>query len=638
MNANVERDSWWGLPEDAPECVLICGGNATPGLFFHDPIRTIGTDDPRRVQECLLELDEVRRDGEWTAGYVCYEALDHLHEVASTRSAGDLLWFGVFRSPIVLNECGPDGLPFPISPYRLERQDEPQADRDAFLGGVGRVRSHLERGDCYQINLTTQTSFRFEGSDLALFRLLWELQPAGQAAFVKNSRRSILSLSPELFFRLDSQGIETRPVKGTLPRCADQEADRKQRDILRESPKNRAENLMITDLLRNDLGACSEFGSVRVGPLFAVESLPTLHQMYSTIRARPRSECREYLFSRLLPTLFPCGSVTGAPKLAARRLIREIETQTRGPYTGSIGFAAPLEGAAGVPEAWFNVAIRTVTIEGERARFGSGCGIVWDSQAEAEYAEAELKRAFLLAACSDFALIETMRVRSGRVVLLLAHMRRLRRALREFSFPVARWREALDLLRTQVGVTPDVPVQDARLRLLVPRFGALSLSCAQAASWPTPGVALVLSPERIHSGDPFRRHKTTMRATYDRERERWQAQGYDDALFANENGELVEASLANVLLLLGGDWVTPTVEAGALPGVALASLENRRSDRPGKRAIVRRKIELREIERAQCVLVCNSVRGLGRVRSITEPGGGLLYLDRTTDSSRSPRA
>ena len=670
MNASAAPDNWWPLLEESPECVLTDDASGQrPSLLFAKPTHVISAQAPEAVAGCLSDLDAARRAGLWAAGYLTYNALDSLHGLTFPGNAQDaheedsapLLWFGLFERALVL----PPGDFKRVSTaargrldYSLGRTRPDDEDREFFLAGVAAVREELARGNCYQVNLTTETVLSFSGSALRLYVYLRRLQPAGHAAFVRHAGRSIVSLSPELFFRLEGANVETRPVKGTAARGDDPESDLTAARRLREDPKTRAENLMITDLLRNDLGACALFGSVEAGPLFAVETLPSLHQMYSVIRGRLAPEFRERLFQSMIPAIYPCGSVTGAPKRAARELIARLEGRRRGVYTGTIGYAAPARDSgrlsreqsragelAGLPEAEFSVAIRTLDITGNVARFGTGCGIVWDSRAPAEYAEANLKRSFLWAACNGFALIETMCARRGRVRRLLDHVRRLRRGLRAFGVPPSACRTFLLKL---AEVTNANALQEVRLRLLVDRDGVVNLAVSNWTPEPRRHVRLLLSESRIHSTDPFRRHKTTIRGPYDRELARVRALGADDALFLNESGDVVETSIANVLVHLDGAWVTPSVSSGALPGTALAEAVRRRKRRGLARGgatlvqrtheIERRKIGLREIARAKRVLVCNSVRGFLRVGSITDGHGRNVYFDRGIATAHSGKA
>lgn len=688
MSVNAAPSNWWPLLKQAASVVWIDDASGQrPSLLFTDPRSEIVAWHHEQVPAALRALDQARADGYWVAGHLNYEALDGLDPslAAVTTAENDrfdfgtpLLWFGLFRSAHVLAASSPTQTPeqFSFVPEAAtgggpsvgshlqgvvsERCSEDFGrknfgEREDFLRGLAIVRECLERGDVYQINLTSEARYRVSGSVADLYARLRQLQPAAHCAFVRRAGSELLSFSPELFFQIESADaanssgpmIEARPVKGTSPRDTDGFLDDALREQLRGDRKNRAENVMIVDLLRNDLGVCCRFGTVVTQKLFEVETLPGLHQMVSTVRGELQTEFATRLFELTFPALFPCGSVTGAPKHSARSWIAKIEGRRRGAYTGSIGYAAPLgfrseELPGGLPAVSFNVAIRTLEVGKQEARFGSGCGIVWDSIPEEEYAELNLKRSFLSGAFDDFALIETMLLSGGRFVLFLAHLRRLRRGLRAFAFPLNLQRRFLEecaalahsFERPERGklVGPHrvrvLAYADGRLDVQVSALqsGTGGVSETPQVAWTAQSLRLVLATETVFAGDMLRRHKTTERSIYD-----WQArlareQGYDDALFCNHRGQLVETSIANVLVRLPEGWVTPTTACGALPGTFLDSLLARRR-MPGHVPILARKIELREIARAKLVLVCNSVRGLQRVGTIVDSSGQIIYRE-----------
>lgn len=620
----------------------------TPALFFRNPLDVIQADEPRAVSAALARLDRAVAAGRTVAGYLAYEALAPESRFSETSSEphsdrhphdanGPLLWFGVFAG----SESGED----PAAPeneiaaadgdaYSLRPAPggvDEHEERAQFMAAVERIRGWIERGEVYQVNYTRHTEFDFEGDPLALYRLLRRLQPADYRAFVRHPGRAILSCSPELFLEMRGERtgavLETRPIKGTVARAADPARDRQRVNELRADPKNRAENAMIVDLLRNDLGVHARPGSVEVADLFRVESLPTLHQLVSTVRGRIDAQRRRAFFRELVPALFPCGSITGAPKRAARLFIEELESAPRGVYTGAVGWLGPAGGA-------FNVAIRTLDIGGpqaggaqlngpRRARFGSGCGIVWDSRAADEWREYQLKRSFLLPALDGFHVFTTLRYESGRVLFLRDHLRRLRRAARRFAYPWSFRDLRADWMRATAGLDAS---RAWRIRIALDRTGRFRIETSeldQAFGRGGRRVRVVLSPHAIHSGDPFRRWKSSRRELYDREFERVRAAGCDDVLFRNEEGAAVESATSNLLVLdASGRWLTPGPDAGALPGIYLKNLMRRRAGapRPGRS---RRRIEFArltpdELRRARAVLVCNAVRGLRRVEFVPE--------------------
>ncbi|MEQ9366224.1 MAG: bifunctional anthranilate synthase component I family protein/class IV aminotransferase [Leptospirales bacterium] len=522
--------------------------------------------------------------------------------------------------------------------------DEIEGERGRFVAALKQIKAHLAAGQCYQVNYTQNSDFAFAGDVYALYERLRRLQPTAYSALIhfgdgplsdgeaSNQKprppRAVLSLSPELFFEFgptrdaDKNSdyiLETRPMKGTAPRHRDPELDQISREFLARDPKTLAEHRMIVDLLRNDLGVYARPGGVSVPEMLSLESHDTVHQMTSLVRARLPAEMNSRLFRDIFRAIFPCGSITGAPKLAARKIIAQLEAGPRGVYTGAIGYATP-------ECARFNVAIRTLAINGARATYGSGCGIVWDSGADAEWQENRLKQAFLRPALDDFALIETIMFDGARFVLLDEHLERLEASARHYQIE---WddRRLLKVLHECAAANQG---RALRARSTVDRNGNCKLSYV---SWPHPfqdlspdlrisgpggrvagetryaidaeAQPLRLAAERVYSGDPFRRHKTTERHIYDRELEAARAAGFSDSLFLNERGEVVESAIANLLIQTpGGEWLTPAVDCGALPGVFLAGLTG---SGPGRVKYVR--LTLKQALSAGRWYLVNSLRG-----------------------------
>ncbi len=643
--------------------VLDDASGAGPSYLFRNPLEILRAHAPSEITELMERLDQARNEGLHVAGYMNYEAGDFADGTSPTNASRPdtsgpdasqphaqrpLAWFGLFRERETLDHSRawsrPYGTGSASRAFSL-RESPGYSDpehRRRFHRDLKRIRERLARGDVYQINYTLETELDFQGDPAALYGALRRHQPAAYGAFIKTGDTCILSLSPELFFRARMQPdgralLETRPIKGTVARGMPPGGakDRALRDSLSRDEKTRAENLMITDLLRNDLGRHALPGSVRVPELFAVESLPQLHQMYSVIQGELPAEKTARLFRDVFPALFPCGSITGAPKIAARKIIRELEGRERGVYTGALGCASP-------DQVVFNVAIRTLEIrvpdkareesrdEGRNspmpARLGVGCGIVWDSKPEDEWRELLLKKSFVTPALDDFRVIETMLLSEGKIYFAREHALRLGRTLRRFHIPrnYRRLRAALEeAVRTnQQG--------HFRLRMTVDRSGHYEIALTQferglnalgTRTMNSPHerpeeFRLLLSRERIWSGNPFRRWKTTERHLYDRAFALARKEGFQDVLFLNEKLEVAETCIGNILLYdRKTGWATPTRNSGALPGTLLAYLENRH---PGR--IRRRAIGLRELRAARFVFVVNSVRGLRRVTSLQAPG------------------
>ncbi|SHK55838.1 aminodeoxychorismate synthase component I [Rhodothermus profundi] len=561
-------------------------------LLFVRPVRVLQADTPEQVLPLLRALDGAVAAGYYVAGYISYEAGYALAPVPLQvpDEAGPLAWFGVYEMPHVLPPASTAVVAGEVGSYAL--QDLHLAlSREAYRERVQHIRRLIREGEVYQINFTMPLRFRLEGDPLAFYLALRRQQPVAYAAFINTGERLVLSLSPELFFRREGLRIYTRPMKGTARRSALPEEDARLAEALRTDEKNRAENLMIVDLLRNDLSVCCEPGSVVVSDLFRVEAYPTVWQMTSTVEGQLRPTVS---YADLFRALFPSGSVTGAPKPRAMQHITRLEPAPRGVYCGAIGYAAP------GGEAVFNVAIRTLELTGEEGRMGVGSGIVWDSDPEAEYEECWLKGQFLRAAAEPFALIETMRCEQGRIPLLEMHLERLRRSAAHFGF-------ALDeaQLRAQLAqVQQALPSEKIwRLRLTLDVTGRITLTSAELEPAPDRPWRLCIAHERLDPSDPLRYHKTTRRAHYEAAYLQARAAGYDEVLFLNTRGEVCEGSRTNLFVQIGGRLYTPPVSCGLLPGVYRQYVLRTRKD------VAERVLTLADLRRAEALYVCNAVRG-----------------------------
>jgi para-aminobenzoate synthetase/4-amino-4-deoxychorismate lyase len=427
-------------------------------------------------------------------------------------------------------------------------------DAAAYRRRFDRVRELIAAGDLYQANLSFRSRFAFKGDPLALYRGLRAQSAARYGAYVDDGERQILSFSPELFFDLDAGGtITARPMKGTAARGSDPVADAEARARLAANPKDRAENLMIVDLLRNDLGRIAEIGSVSVGDLFAVETYPTLHQMVSTVTARLKPGTGT---SEIVRALFPCGSVTGAPKIRAMEIIADLEQSPRGVYCGAIGGFAP-DGSAR-----FNVAIRTLTISGRRGELGIGGAVVQDSVAEGEYAECLLKARYFEVSRRPLELIETLKFSpSDGFVRLPLHLERMACSARVFGMKFDE-RKALYVLDRAAGARTDL-----RVRLNLNEAG--EFACTAAPLAPNPERwRYAISSQRV-SPDALSRHKVSWRDLYEREFIRLAC---DEIVFLNRRGEVAEGSRSNVFVARDGVLLTPPLSSGALDGVLRRAL------------------------------------------------------------------
>ncbi len=426
----------------------------------------------------------------------------------------------------------------------------PAIDEEIYVATVNRIKRLIFEGDCYQVNFTFPLDFEWFGSPLALYARLREQQPVRYGGFVGDARHGLLSLSPELFLERHGDRLLTKPMKGTAPRSAPPEQ-------LRNSAKDRAENLMIVDLLRNDLGRVAEQGSVVVDRLFDIEDYPTLWQMVSEVSAKVGGR----RFGEILRALFPCGSITGAPKIRAMQIAAELENAERGIYTGALGWLAP-DG-----DFRLNVAIRTLELgAGGRGKLGVGSGIVADSQPAAEWQECLLKSRFLRDCDPGLLLIETLRREDGRYPYLAGHLERLRRSAAWLGFVYDETR-VIEWLAGQ-------PVAGTwRVRLTLAKDGGVDVQAFPLGVEPSGTRHAVLAAATIESGYPLRRHKTTDRAQYDAA---LKAVDGDpqlfDVVFLNERGEVAEGARSTVFVERDGVLLTPPLASGALPGVLRAAM------------------------------------------------------------------
>ena len=562
------------FPDDRPEA-----GRA----YFTDPVEVVSAHTHGEVRPALRRVERAAAGGLYAVGFVAYEAAPAFDRaLAAKRPSGELplLWFGLFERP---SDIRPAAGEFQVSGWT------PSVTRDAYERSVEAVREAIARGDTYQVNYTLRLRARFEGDELAFYERLRAAQAMRFGAYVNAGRFRVLSASPELFFRRRGRRVETRPMKGTAARGRWSEEDEAAAARLTSSEKERAENLMIVDLLRNDLGRVAETGTVRVEELFRVERYPTVLQMTSTVAATLRAGVS---LDELFAALFPCGSVTGAPKVSTSRFIAALEDSPRGVYCGAVGFVAPGGDAA------FNVAIRTVVVDTEtgEAVYGVGGGVTWDSTPGGEYAEAVQKAKLLTEDAPDFELLETMRLDERGFHLLEEHLARLGASADYFNIPadLAAVREALARHAAEYKGAP------RRVRLLVSREGRARVESRPLDELPSGPLRVALASTPVKRSDRFLCHKTTNRAVY--EARRAEAPGVFDVLLWNEEGELTEFTNGNVVLELEGERWTPPRECGLLAGTFRAALL-----REGE--VAERVLTGEDLVRAARVWFVNGVRG-----------------------------
>ena len=571
---------------------------------FVKPERVIVANSPGEVRGLLKSLDEAAAAGKWAAGYLGYEAGLVLDKPIAPRHTPTvpLAWFGIYDKPIQVDyhsaRLGQPGSAEDVRDIRLN------VDESEYSGCIARVKDYIAAGDVYQVNYTCKLRFTNDSSALGLFARLRAAHPVGYSAYIDTGDFQIMSLSPELFLRRSGDRVLTRPMKGTSKRGRWFEEDEQLAAELSSDIKNRAENLMIVDLMRNDIGRISEFGSVKTSRMFEVERFRTLFQMTTDVTGNLREGTTS---SRMLSATFPPGSVTGAPKIRALEIIDELEKEARGVYCGSIGFIRPNG------DCLLNVAIRTIVQTGSRCEMGVGSGVVADSEAEPEYRETLLKGSFLRLEPADFILLETILCAPGTGYAYLdEHIQRMRKSAeyfgRLFDEPKARkrLRVAEEEMREQGA--------NFRVRLLASANGETQLEWMPLES-PTDGrVSLVLSDARTDPRDVFLYHKTTQRGIYDQGLKAARAAGYTDALYLNTRGEVTECSIFNFVVEIDGKLYTPPLECGLLPGIWRAKLL-------AEGTVSERILTPDDLRRASRIVVGNSVRGAIEVDSIEADDG-----------------
>lgn len=568
---------------------------------FGTPLQVLQAWQPGEVPALLHAVEQAARAGHWCVGALRYEAAPAfdaalaVHEVPAQQTV-PLVWFAVYDAPLPWPQQGaadaqPDASVDWADPL-------PRTDFDAALA---RIQQGIAEGRFYQVNYTAPLTGRLHaGTPQALFAALQRAQPGGYAALLDMGEVQALSVSPELFFdwRAGADGsgaILTRPMKGTAARGATPEADAQREQRLRASPKERAENVMIVDLLRNDLSRLAQPGSVQVPRLLQTQALPTVWQMTSDVQAATRAGTQ---LADVFAALFPCGSVTGAPKVEAMRAIRQLEAGARGIYCGAVGVVRPdPHKGAGAMAATFNVPIRTLELQGSEVRCGIGSGIVWGAEPDAEWREWAAKRAFVERASQPFELLETLALEEGALRHHAAHLARLQRAAGHFGY-------AFDQAAVQLcldGLARAHPSGLWRVRLLLDAQGGARAQAFALAPTATPVLLAMADRPFAHAHSEFVRHKTTRRAHYAAFAPP-PGSGVFDTLLYNEAGEITETTFGNVAALLDGRWITPPQACGLLPGVGRAELL-----RTGR--LVEQALTLADLPRVQGWAFVNSLRG-----------------------------
>lgn len=579
------------------------GNDGGVSYIFHDPIAFCTATSADDIAPAFEQIEQQVAEGCYAVGYFSYELgyafSSRLDKRLPARRNTPLLCVGIYRHRQAVDDSALEAALDAHTRGQHARilNCHLNMTRAQYLERLAEVKRHIFDGDTYQVNYTLKYKFQYEGSPLRLFADLRKRQRVQYGAFLDFPGLTVLSRSPELFVEKRSDDIHARPIKGTSKRGQTEEQDRRNAEFLVNDSKTRAENIMIVDLLRNDLSRISRPGTVRTPELFKVETYETLHQLVSTVTAKVDERIP---LGRVLTQLFPCGSITGAPKVRTMEIIRDLELEPRGIYTGAIGYVGPDRDRS----MCLNVAIRTLVLwPGGHGEMGVGGGIVHDSEPEAEYEEARLKGRFLTDHVADFHLIESVRFDGGYAALDL-HLVRLARSAAALGFAFDRER-----LEAALGELAGSLTAPTKVRVLLDRQGRHQVQCSPIAA-PSPHEhRIALSPEPTQSASWLLQHKVSIRPVYDRVYAQYSQLGYYDVVFYNERGEVTEGTRHNVFVRRGGRWYTPPVSCGLLPGVQRQILLESR-----ELGAVEKALFVQDLVEADEIVLTNSIRGVVKTR------------------------
>ena len=603
----------------APGAILIDYWAIEPGAgttyLLTNPSAVIVCDSHERLPACLQSIADYQAQGKYVAGYIAYDAGVGLDKPLQSRHQPrvPLLWMGVYDTCTELNRADARFAEWdPSDRISSAQLNVPDTE---YISRVERIQRYIEAGDVYQVNYTCKLRFTNSGTAAGLFARLREAHPVCHSAFVNTGDFQVISLSPELFLRLSDGRLSTRPMKGTSRRGRSSEEDILLASSLHNDEKNRAENLMIVDLMRNDLGRVCGYGSIVVSDMFRVERYRSVLQMTSVIEGTVRSGLNA---ADVLKAAFPPGSVTGAPKSRAIEIIDELERESRGVYCGAIGIFKP------GGDFLLNVAIRTIVQRDGLCELGVGSGIVADSDPELELWEVLLKGRFVEAEPIKFDLLETLLydTKTG-YAYLSAHIARMLSSASYFGYALSEQAIRETLAKAEADIKSSHPDggRRFRVRLLSTECGRLRTECREIETSPSKPIRLLLAQRRIDPEDVFLYHKTTNREAYDSDLADANARGFTDMVYTNAHGHLTECVVTNVAVRLKGRWYTPPVECGLLPGIWRADLlQSGGADE--------RVLTLDDLAEAEEVTIGNSVRGTIRVDSVCSPDGRIVFMSR----------
>ena len=549
--------------------------------LFTKPIKELKTRDLGQVETLLREVEAYQEAGFYAVGYVSYEAAPAFEKKLAVHPAplmGEYLLYFTIHQEV-------ETLPFPedYEAVDLPANWKEEVEAPAYQEAIKTIHHHIRQGDTYQVNYTVQLSQELEADPLAIYNRLVVEQKAHYNAFIQHDDVAILSISPELFFEQEDRLLTTRPMKGTTRRGLTNQADLKEAAWLEADPKNRAENMMIVDLLRNDMNRISEIGSEQVTRLCQVEQYSTVWQMTSTIESRLRPEVD---LVQTFQALFPCGSITGAPKISTMEIIQQTEVTPRGVYCGTVGILLPKG------KRIFNVAIRTLQMQGNQAIYGVGGGITWDSKWESEYQETKQKSAVLYRQEPHFELLTTGRIHQGELTFLEQHLTRLREASRYFAYPFNEPKLLNDLQEELTHLDPSL---DYRCRIALQKDGSFQLMITELTDLPASYLQAQLTEQKVDLARPFTYFKTSQRAHLTAK--------HQEQIFYLPDGTLLETTIGNLILEIKGQLYTPPAHLPLLDGIYRRHLLE-------SGQVEEKLLTLKDVELADRVYACNALRGL----------------------------
>ena len=549
--------------------------------IFTDTIKELKTKDIKEVKPLLDELEAYQNEGYYAVGYVSYEAAPAFETkfqvIDGPLMSEYLLYFTVHET------VQTEPIPLTYDPITLPKSWQELTTAEEYKAAIEHIHHHIRQGDTYQVNYTVQLQQNLTADPFAIYNRLVVEQNAHYNAFIQHDDVSIISISPELFFKKDGDKLTTRPMKGTTNRGLTTETDLAQARWLAQDQKNRSENMMIVDLLRNDMNRISKIGSEDVKSLCQVEQYSTVWQMTSTIETQLLPNSR---LSDVFQALFPCGSITGAPKIATMEIIKKVEKQPRGVYCGAIGILVPQGPSI------FNVAIRTLQMEETKAIYGVGGGITWDSNWESEYEETKQKAAVLYRQNPKFDLISTGRIHQGKLLFLEEHIKRLQESSRYFDYPfnAEKAHYQVEALCQSLDLNTDY-----RLKMSLAKDGELKFEHSQLTNLSDDFCQARLVEQRHPLERPYTFFKTSYRPHLNIEPH--------EQIYYNHEGQLLETSIGNIVLKIEDQLYTPPVHLGLLNGIYRQSLiaENKLKEKV---------LTVKDLKQAQAIYGCNAVRGL----------------------------